>query len=117
MARVEANLARAEELVAANAELLVARESFDGSVRVTAADRVFALRSAERRALEFAAIHRSRGQVARAQFHEAAAEWLAFVAEVNEDDGAVAREAEASLLAKGNGYAGQRAAAEAGAAS
>lgn len=119
LARVEANLARAEELVAANAELLAARLSLDQTVRESVADRLYALRMAERRALEFAAIHRGRGQMGRAQFHEAAAEWLSFVADAHEEPSAAdlaRRELEAEPAGEGDGSVREPVTAEVGAA-
>jgi hypothetical protein len=94
-AHVHEKLGRAQELVAANAELIAAREARDDQPLGTPVERAARWRAAEQRSLEFAAIHRDRGQMTKAHFHEAAAEWLAFIAEVNEDQAAKAVPVEA----------------------
>jgi hypothetical protein len=99
-ARVEDSLARTQELIAANAELLLNRRSRNMQPPGTLAERALASRRAERRALEFAAVHRDRGQMRRAQCQEMAAQWFAFIAEVNED---AAAEEEMRCLAERNG--------------
>jgi hypothetical protein len=100
LARVQENVARTQELVAANAEFVLARHA---PISNRMAARLSGLRdgaglSSGRSNSRW--IHRDRGQMYSAHRREAAAEWLAFIAEVNEEETA---EEELGRLVEGDG--------------
>jgi hypothetical protein len=86
-AEVLEGLARAQDLIANNAEMIAARlEPHDETRARTAIERAQAARERQRTALVFARFHRDRRQMARAHFHEYAAEVLAEFALIAEDE-------------------------------
>jgi hypothetical protein len=67
-------------------EMLIDRLSRPRGTSRTAMERIETTREAQRRSVAYASIHRARGQMARAHYHEAMAAGFACVAQMFEDD-------------------------------
>jgi hypothetical protein len=95
-AAVLEKVATTQELIAANAELALARLAVDreGLNDFSTEERIARTLAARRRALEFAALHRDRGQIRRAHFHEAAAQGMGIAARIHAEFGPHAEEGE-----------------------
>lgn len=86
LAQVEESVARTHDLIVTNSELLIARLTRPEPAYRTPSEKIEAARAGERTALAYARIHRDRGQITRAHYHEKTAATLAMLAAILEAD-------------------------------
>ena len=86
LAQVEERLARTHELIAADVELVIDRLTRLEQAPTSPMKQTEAVRTAERRQRTYARVHRDRGQITRAHYHEDAAEGLAILGDMLQDE-------------------------------